>query len=45
MLEEALEAFRNGKFILLYDFDDRERETDFAIRADAVTRRHIMWAG
>ena len=43
MLEEALAAFRNGKFILLYDFDDRERETDFAIRADAVTRQHVMW--
>jgi 3,4-dihydroxy 2-butanone 4-phosphate synthase len=43
MLEEALAALRNGKFILLYDFDDRERETDFAIRADAVTRQHIMW--
>jgi 3,4-dihydroxy 2-butanone 4-phosphate synthase len=43
MLEEALAALRNGKFILLYDFDDREKETDFAIRADAVTRQHIMW--
>ena len=43
MLEEAVRAFRDGKFILLYDFDDRERETDFAIRADAVTRHHIMW--
>ena len=43
MLEEALAALRNGKFILLYDFDDRERETDFAIRADAVTRQHVMW--
>jgi 3,4-dihydroxy 2-butanone 4-phosphate synthase len=43
MLEEAVAAFRDGKFILLYDFDDRERETDFAIRADAVTRHHVMW--
>jgi len=43
MLEEAIAALRNGKFILLYDFDDRERETDFAIRADAVTRHHVMW--
>jgi 3,4-dihydroxy 2-butanone 4-phosphate synthase len=43
MLEEAVRAFRSGKFILLYDFDDRERETDFALRADAVTRQHIMW--
>ena len=43
MLEEAVRALRNGKFLLLYDFDDRERETDFAIRADAVTRHHVMW--
>ena len=43
MLEEAVAAFRSGKFILLYDFDDRERETDFAIRADAVTRHHVLW--
>ncbi|HVP24912.1 MAG TPA: 3,4-dihydroxy-2-butanone-4-phosphate synthase [Methanomicrobiales archaeon] len=43
MLEEAVRALRDGKFILLYDFDDRERETDFAIRADAVTHRHVLW--
>ena len=41
MIEEAIAALREGKFILLYDFDDREGETDFAIRADAVTPRHI----
>ncbi|MDD1676965.1 MAG: 3,4-dihydroxy-2-butanone-4-phosphate synthase [Methanomicrobiales archaeon] len=41
MLNEALAALRAGQFILLYDFDDRERETDFAIRADAVTPSHI----
>jgi 3,4-dihydroxy 2-butanone 4-phosphate synthase len=42
MIGEALAALRDGKFILLYDFDDREKETDFAIRADAVTPRHIV---
>jgi 3,4-dihydroxy 2-butanone 4-phosphate synthase len=36
MIEDALKALQEGKFILLYDFDDRERETDFAIRADRV---------
>ena len=30
------------KFILLYDFDDREGETDFAIRSDAVTPKDIV---
>jgi len=42
VIDEALKALRDGKFILLYDFDDRERETDFAIRSDAVTPRHIF---
>jgi 3,4-dihydroxy 2-butanone 4-phosphate synthase len=41
MIEEALDALRQGKFVLLYDFDDREGETDFAIRADAVRPEHI----
>ncbi len=42
MIEKALAALRDGKFILLYDFEDREGETDFAIRSDAVTPRHIL---
>ena len=42
MIDEALAALRDGKFILLYDFDDREGETDFAIRSDAVTPKHIV---
>jgi 3,4-dihydroxy 2-butanone 4-phosphate synthase len=42
MIERAVEALRKGEFILLYDFDEREGETDFAIRADAVTPRHIL---
>lgn len=41
MIDAAIEALARGEFILLYDFDDRERETDFAIRADAVTPAHI----
>ena len=42
MIEKALEAFKRGEFVLLYDFDDREGETDFAIRSDAVTPEHIV---
>ncbi|MDT8358020.1 MAG: 3,4-dihydroxy-2-butanone-4-phosphate synthase [Methanomicrobiaceae archaeon] len=41
MIEEAISALKRGEFILLYDFDEREGETDFAIRADAVTPAHI----
>lgn len=42
MISQALTALTEGRFILLYDFDDRERETDFAIRADAVGPREIV---
>jgi 3,4-dihydroxy 2-butanone 4-phosphate synthase len=41
VIDRALAALRDGKFVLLYDFDDREKETDFAIRSDAVTFTHI----
>jgi 3,4-dihydroxy 2-butanone 4-phosphate synthase len=41
MIDAALSALRKGRFVLLYDFDDRERETDFAIRADSVTPQHV----
>jgi 3,4-dihydroxy 2-butanone 4-phosphate synthase len=42
MIEAAIAALRRGDIILLYDFDEREGETDFAIRSDAVTPRHIL---
>jgi 3,4-dihydroxy 2-butanone 4-phosphate synthase len=41
MIDDAVKALAAGEFILLYDFDDRERETDFAIRSDAVTPDRI----
>jgi len=41
MIEEALKAFRKGEPILIYDFDDREGETDIAIPAINVTPRDI----
>ncbi|WP_298669965.1 3,4-dihydroxy-2-butanone-4-phosphate synthase [uncultured Methanofollis sp.] len=42
MIEDACAALKAGKFILLYDFDDRERETDLVICADAVTPHDVM---
>jgi len=42
VIDDALAALREGKFILLYDFDDREGETDFAIRSDAITPKDIL---
>lgn len=37
MINDALQALKAGKVILLYDFDNREKETDFAILSSAVT--------
>ncbi|HNX17201.1 MAG TPA: 3,4-dihydroxy-2-butanone-4-phosphate synthase [Methanoregula sp.] len=42
MIDDALQALRHGRFFLIYDFDDREGETDFAIRSDAVAPRDIL---
>ncbi|MDD3574070.1 3,4-dihydroxy-2-butanone-4-phosphate synthase [Methanospirillum sp.] len=41
MTKNAFTALRQGEMVLLYDFDDRERETDFAIRSDMVTSHDI----
>lgn len=37
MIQKALEDIRNGKPILVFDFDDRERETDMTIASEFVT--------
>lgn len=42
MIEDALEALRKGEMILLYDFDDREGETDFAICSEFIRPEHIL---
>ena len=36
MIGDAIDALREGRAILLYDFDDRERETDIVIAAESV---------
>ncbi|RUM33232.1 MAG: 3,4-dihydroxy-2-butanone-4-phosphate synthase [Archaeoglobus sp.] len=40
-VEDALKAFRRGKPVLIYDFDDREGETDIAIPAISVDRKAV----
>ncbi len=37
----AAEALKRGEVVLLYDFDDRERETDLVIAAEFVTPKHV----
>jgi 3,4-dihydroxy 2-butanone 4-phosphate synthase len=41
MIDDAVEALRDGKAILLYDFDDRETETDIVIPAESVTPKDV----
>ncbi|MDD5778908.1 MAG: 3,4-dihydroxy-2-butanone-4-phosphate synthase [Candidatus Thermoplasmatota archaeon] len=41
-LERALESLRQGRFVLVYDADGREEETDFVIGAQFVQPEHVM---
>lgn len=41
MIDRAIEAMKKGEMILIYDFDNREGETDFAIRSDMITWKDI----
>ena len=36
-IEEAVEDFRNGKFLIVVDDEDRENEGDFIIAAEKIT--------
>ena len=37
-VEKAIEDIRNGKIVLVYDFDDRERETDMTVASEFIDR-------
>lgn len=41
MIEDALKAFRRGDPVLIFDFDDREGETDISIPAFGVTAEDV----
>ncbi|MEM3445407.1 MAG: 3,4-dihydroxy-2-butanone-4-phosphate synthase [Thermoplasmata archaeon] len=41
MVKEAIEAIAGGKFVLVYDADDREHETDFVICSQFVRAEHV----
>lgn len=36
-IEEAIEDFRAGKFLIVVDDEDRENEGDFIIAAEKIT--------
>lgn len=40
-IEEAIEAFRNGEFVIVVDDEDRENEGDLIIAAEKVTPEHV----
>jgi 3,4-dihydroxy 2-butanone 4-phosphate synthase len=40
-LDEAIEAFRQGRFVFVYDADGREEETDFFLPALACGPQHV----
>lgn len=41
MIEEALADFREGKFVIVVDDEDRENEGDLIIAAEKVTPEHV----
>lgn len=41
MIKKAVEAFKNGEIVLIFDDDNRERETDMIISAEFMTPQHM----
>ena len=41
MIKEALEALKNGEIVLVFDSDNRERETDMIVAAEFMTPKHM----
>ena len=41
MIDDAISALRKGQVILLYDYDNRERETDLVVPAEFMTPKLV----
>ena len=41
MIQKALEALKNGEIVLVFDADNRERETDMIVAAEFMTPQHM----
>lgn len=41
MIKDAIEAFKNGEIVLIFDSDNRERETDMIVAAELMTTEHM----
>jgi len=42
-IEEALEAFRNGEFLIVMDDENRENEGDLILAASHCTPQKMAW--
>ena len=42
-VDDAIEAFRRGEFLVVVDDEDRENEGDLIIAADAMTEEKMAW--
>ena len=40
-IEEAIEEFRQGRFVIVIDDEDRENEGDFIMAAEKITPEHV----
>ena len=40
-IDEAIEDFRNGEFLIVVDDEDRENEGDFIIAAEKITPEKV----
>ncbi len=40
-IEKALQDLKDGRIVLVYDFDDRERETDMVVASQFIEPEHI----
>ncbi|MBQ9546027.1 MAG: bifunctional 3,4-dihydroxy-2-butanone-4-phosphate synthase/GTP cyclohydrolase II [Bacteroidales bacterium] len=40
-IEEAIQDFKDGKFVIVVDDEDRENEGDFIIAAEKITPEHV----
>ena len=41
MIKDAIKAFKNGEIVLIFDNENRERETDMIIAAEHMTPEHM----
>lgn len=41
MIDDALKALKDGEIILVFDSDNRERETDMIVAAEYITSKHL----